>query len=217
MSDRSSSGQSQGKTAENVKPGAGFPLGRTARIAVLISGRGSNMRAIHAACKSGQIDGEIVCVLSNRADAPGLEYAREQGLACRVIPHKSFPQREDYDAELVRELSGFCPDLVCLAGFMRILTPVFIAPFEGRILNIHPSLLPKYKGLDTHQRALDAGDAQAGCSVHLVTAELDGGPVVVQKKVPVIAGDTADTLAQRVLAQEHGAYVEAIARILRGA
>ncbi len=181
-----------------------------ASIVICISGRGSNMRAIDEACRAGIIRGRVVAVLSNRADAAGLDYARGRGIPTHVLGHKDFTDRAAYDAALAALIAPYAPDVVCLAGFMRILTPVFIAPFAGRILNIHPSLLPKYKGLDTHQRAIEAGDSEAGCSVHIVTAELDGGPVILQKRVPILAGDDADTLAARVLAQEHGAYIEAI-------
>jgi phosphoribosylglycinamide formyltransferase-1 len=178
----------------------------SASLAILISGRGSNLQAFIDACASGELAATISVVISNTPGAPGLQKAAEAGIATQVVDHRDFDSREAFDAALVRELAGHAIDLVILAGFMRILTPVFIAPFAGRLLNIHPSLLPKYTGLHTHQRALDAGDDEAGVTVHFVTAELDGGPPVLQARVPVLATDTAESLAQRVILEEHVIY-----------
>jgi phosphoribosylglycinamide formyltransferase-1 len=184
------------------------------RIVILISGRGSNMRAICEACKSGRIQGEVVKVISNRADAGGLDYVRAENIPFEIISHKDFLGREDFDAALVKAVQEAAPDLICLAGFMRILTSVFVKPFEGKILNIHPSLLPKYKGLDTHQRAIEAGDSEAGASVHIVTDELDDGPVIAQTKVAIEKGETASSLSAKVLAVEHETYIQAICKLL---
>lgn len=164
------------------------------------------MQAFIAACESGDLDAQITVVLSNNPDAAGLVHAAEAGIATACVNHRDFDSREAFDAAMVQTLEQFQPDLVILAGFMRILTPVFIAPFAGKLLNIHPSLLPKYPGLHTHQRALDAGDAEAGVTVHYVTPELDGGPPILQARVPVEEGDTAETLAARVIVQEHVIY-----------
>ncbi|MGM0482106.1 MAG: phosphoribosylglycinamide formyltransferase [Pseudomonadota bacterium] len=180
------------------------------RIVVLISGTGSNMQAIQQACEQGQIDGQIVAVISNKASAQGLNKAADKGISTGVLSHKNFASREDYDAELSALIDQYQPDLVVLAGFMRILTGALTRHYEGRMLNIHPSLLPKYKGVNTHQRALDAGDQEHGVSVHFVTEELDGGPVVLQAKVPIFAGDTTEDLQARVNEQEHRIYPLAI-------
>ena len=177
-----------------------------ARLAILISGRGSNMQAFIAACANGELDAQINVVISNNPDAAGLQLAAQAGIATCCIDHRAYPSREAFDQALVEQLETRAIDLVILAGFMRILTPVFIKPFAGRLLNIHPSLLPKYPGLHTHQRALDAGDTQAGVTVHFVTPELDGGPPIVQARVPIVAGDTAQTLAARVIVEEHVIY-----------
>lgn len=176
------------------------------RLAVLISGRGSNLQAFIDACASGELPAQISLVISNNPDATGLQRAARAGIATRCIDHRKYASREDFDQALVDELRSHTIDLVILAGFMRILTPVLIAPWRGRLLNIHPSLLPKYPGLKTHQRALDAGDAEAGATVHFVTQELDGGPPVLQARVPILPGDTADSLAARVAEQEHIIY-----------
>jgi phosphoribosylglycinamide formyltransferase 1 len=186
------------------------------RIAILISGRGSNMGAIVDACDRGELPARVCLVLSNRADAEGLASARQAGIATACIPHGDYPDRESFDAALVERLQQAQPDLVILAGFMRILTPVFITPFAGRLLNIHPSLLPKYPGLHTHQRALDAGDAEAGSTVHFVTPELDGGPPVLQAKETILPDDTAESLAARVVALEHEIYPLAALWFLQG-
>ena len=176
------------------------------RLAILISGRGSNMQAFIDACAGGALDATIAVVVSNNPGAAGLDRAREAGIDTLCIDHRAYNAREDFDQAMVDALATYQPDLVILAGFMRILTPVFIEPFAGKLLNIHPSLLPKYPGLHTHQRALDAGDTEAGVTVHYVTPELDGGPPVLQARVPVLEGDTADTLAARVIVQEHVIY-----------
>lgn len=176
------------------------------RIVVLISGSGTNMLNIAEACQNNQIAGDVVAVISNRADAGGLQKAQALGIATEVLAHQSFASREDYDAALVACVQHYQPDLIVLAGFMRVLTPVFVSAFADRILNIHPSLLPKYKGLHTHQRALEAGDAEHGVSVHFVTDELDGGPVVLQARVPIFDGDDVADLQERVHEQEYRIY-----------
>ncbi|GAA4880449.1 phosphoribosylglycinamide formyltransferase [Ferrimonas pelagia] len=176
------------------------------RIAVLISGNGSNLQAILDACQSGDINGDVALVISNKADVYGLTRASEAGVPSIVVASEQGEAREAYDQRLLAELSQHNIDLVVLAGFMRILSASFVQAFEGKMFNIHPSLLPKYTGLNTHQRALDAGDTEHGCSVHFVTPELDGGPVVLQAKVPVFEGDDADDLAERVHSQEHRIY-----------
>lgn len=158
------------------------------------------------ACASGALGADIAVVLSNNPEAQGLERAAAAGIATLVINHRDFESREAFDAAMVAGLASYQPDLVILAGFMRILTPVFIDEFEGRLMNIHPSLLPRYPGLNTHQRAIDAGDEEAGVTVHYVTQELDGGPPVLQARVSIQAGDTADTLAERVQLKEHVIY-----------
>lgn len=186
------------------------------RIAILISGRGSNMVAFLEACARGILPARVCLVLSNRGDAEGLASARQAGVETACIAHGDYPDREAFDAALVQRLRQAQPDLIILAGFMRILTPVFITPFAGRLLNIHPSLLPKYPGMHTHQRALDAGDSAAGSTVHFVTQELDGGPPVLQAKVSILPGDTADSLARRVIALEHEIYPLAALWFLQG-
>lgn len=179
-------------------------------VVVLISGAGSNLQALIDSTRSDDNPARIRAVISNRADAYGLTRAQNAGIATQVLDHKAFDGREAFDAALIEAIDGFSPQLVVLAGFMRILTPGFVRHYAGRLLNIHPSLLPLYKGLHTHQRALEAGDAEHGCSVHFVTEELDGGPLVVQAIVPVQAGDTPESLAMRVHAQEHRIYPLAV-------
>ncbi len=179
---------------------------RPARVVVLLSGRGSNFRAIAEA----NLPIEVVAVISNRPQAAGLTYARERGLTAIALDHTAQPDREIFDAQLADEIDRHQPDLVVLAGYMRILSPAFIARFEGRLLNIHPSLLPAFPGLKTHERALAEGVKIHGCTVHFVTAQLDHGPIVIQAAVPVRADDTADSLAARVLAQEHRIYPQAV-------
>ena len=176
------------------------------RIVVLISGNGSNLQAIIDGCHNGSISGEVVAVVSNRPDVFGLQRAADSDISQQVVDHKLYATREDYDKKLQQVIDQYQPDLVVLAGFMRILTAEFVNHFQGRILNIHPSLLPKYQGLNTHQRAIDAGDEEHGVSVHFVTEELDGGPVILQAKVPVFKNDLSDDLAARVHQQEHRIY-----------
>ncbi len=178
----------------------------TCRVVVLLSGRGSNFRAIAEA----QLPIEIVAVISNRPQAAGLAYAREHGMTAVALDHTEHPDRAAFDALLADEIQRHQPDLVVLAGYMRILSPAFIARFEGRLLNIHPSLLPMFPGLKTHERALAEGVKIHGCTVHFVTADLDHGPIVIQAAVPVRADDTSGTLAARVLEQEHRIYPRAI-------
>jgi phosphoribosylglycinamide formyltransferase-1 len=176
------------------------------RIVILISGRGSNMEAIVQRCAEQRWPAQVVAVVSNRPGAGGLQFAQAQGIATAVVDHQLFAQRDAFDAELARVIDGYAPDLVVLAGFMRILGAAFVQRYAGRFLNIHPSLLPAFPGLHTHQRALDAGCKAVGATVHLVTADLDHGPIVMQSVVPVRAGDDAGSLAARVLATEHVIY-----------
>ena len=187
-------------------------------IVILISGAGSNMAAIvDAARREGWQDrfgARVAAVISNKAAAGGLQFAREHGIDVAVLDHKAYGSREAFDAALAEVIDRYAPALVVLAGFMRILTPGFVRHYEGRLLNIHPSLLPAFAGLHTHQRALDAGCCVAGATVHRVTVELDHGPILAQAVVPVLHGDTAESLAGRVLTQEHRLYPQAIARLL---
>lgn len=187
-------------------------------IVILISGSGSNMAAIVRAAQRDRWDehlnARVAAVLSNRADAPGLAIARDLGIPTAVVDHRAFATREDFDAALMAELDRHAPALVVLAGFMRILTPGFVAHHAGRLLNIHPSLLPAFPGLHTHQRAIDAGCRFAGATVHQVTAELDHGEILDQAVVPVLPGDSAEALAARVLSQEHLIYPRAVAAFL---
>ncbi|MDO6687966.1 MULTISPECIES: phosphoribosylglycinamide formyltransferase [unclassified Agarivorans] len=175
-------------------------------IVVLISGSGTNLQAIIDACKEGRINASISAVISNKADAFGLERAKQAAINTVVVNPKQYSDRESYDIALAEAIEQQQADLIVMAGFMRILSPHFVERFAGKMLNIHPSLLPKYQGLHTHQRAIDAKDQEHGCSVHFVTAELDGGPVVLQAKVPVFEEDSADELADRVQVQEHAIY-----------
>jgi phosphoribosylglycinamide formyltransferase-1 len=184
------------------------------RLAVLISGRGSNLKAIIDAIGQKRLAASVAVVISNRADAAGLEHARRAGIETLVISHKAYAAREEYDRVLIKALRDRDVALVCLAGFMRLLSPVFIEAFANRILNIHPSLLPEFPGLDPQQQALDAGATVSGATVHIVNADLDAGPIVLQREVPVLPGDSAATLAARILAVEHQLYPEAIARVL---
>lgn len=183
---------------------------RKLRTAILISGRGPNMMALIAAARAAEYPAEIVCVVSNAADAKGLEFAAANGIATRVIDHKAFASREAFEAALDAYLRSMNVEAIALAGFMRVLTAGFISGWDGRMINIHPSLLPAYKGLHTHERAIADGANLHGCSAHLVTPELDGGPVLLQAEVPVLSGDTADVLAARVLTQEHRIYPQAL-------
>ena len=188
-------------------------------IVILISGGGSNMAAIVRCAQREDWrrahGAQVAAVISNRADAGGLAIARDQGMATEVVDHKRFASREAFDAELAAVIDRHEPALVVLAGFMRILTPAFVQRYPGRLLNIHPSLLPAFPGLHTHQRAIDMGCKFAGATVHQVTSELDHGPILDQAVVPVLPGDTADTLAARVLTQEHLIYPRAISALLR--
>lgn len=185
-------------------------------IVILISGRGSNMEAIVKACAAEAWPARIAAVISNRPAAAGLNFAAEHGIATSVIDHKTFSERAAFDAELARLVQSYEADVVVLAGFMRILSPDFVRQFEGRLLNIHPSLLPAFPGLHTHQRALEAGCKVAGATVHLVTAELDHGPIVAQAVVPVLPGDSEATLSARVLVREHEIYPRAVRWLVQG-
>lgn len=185
-------------------------------LAVLISGRGSNLQSLIDACAADDFPARIAVVISNRPDAYGLVRAAAAGIETVVIDHKDFADRAAFEAALQAALVERPVDLVCLAGFMRVLGAGFIENWPGRIINIHPSLLPDYKGLDTHARVLADGRAESGCTVHFVTPELDSGPVIVQKRVKIASGDTPDSLAARILAAEHEAYPEAVALIARG-
>ena len=176
------------------------------RFAVLVSGNGSNLQALMDACAAGRIQGELVGVLSNRPDAFALERAKAAGIATQVLSNQAFSGRDSYDAALIQALETWQPDLLVMAGFMRILTPAFVQHFAGRMLNIHPSLLPKYQGVKTHARAIAAGDTVHGATVHFVTEELDGGPIVLQARVPIFPEDDESSLAERVLSQEHQLY-----------
>ena len=180
------------------------------RCVVLISGRGSNLSAILQATRASDYPAMVVGVVSNKAEAAGLQLARDAGIPVSVVPNADYPDRASYDQALQSAVDAYAPDLVILAGFMRILTPGFVAHYAGRIINIHPSLLPSFTGLHTHQRALDAGVRLHGCTVHFVTAELDHGPIIVQAAVPVHDDDDAETLAARVLALEHRLYPQAV-------
>ncbi len=190
-------------------------LERRYRIAVLLSGRGSNFEAIAEAVVKGEIaDAEIVAVISDVPEAAGLERARRRGLRAFAVDRGRFASRREYEAELLRILDEAKPDLICLAGYMRILSPEFVARFRGRILNIHPALLPKFRGLHAQRQALEAGETESGCTVHFVDEGTDTGAVILQRKVPVLAGDTEESLSERILVEEHRAYPEAIVRIL---
>ena len=186
------------------------------RVAVLISGGGSNMAALVSAMLAGNVPATPVLVLANDAQAGGLGRAADMGVPTSVVDHRDFPDRESFQDALQQELESHGVELVCLAGFMRVLTGSFTERWEGRMLNIHPSLLPKYRGLNTHSCALKAGDTEAGCTVHLVTAELDDGPILGQASVPIIAGDTPETLAARVLEEEHRLYPATLKAFIEG-
>ncbi|AWN38050.1 phosphoribosylglycinamide formyltransferase [Methylobacterium radiodurans] len=189
---------------------------RKTRVAILISGRGSNMVSLIEAARAPDFPAEIVLVLSNRPDAAGLARAAEAGISARAVDHTAYPDRASFDAALDAELRAAGIELVCLAGFMRIFTPGFVEGWAGRMLNIHPSLLPLFKGTHTHERALEAGVRLHGCTVHYVVPELDAGPIVAQAAVPVRAGDDADSLAARVIVQEHRLYPAALALVASG-
>lgn len=182
-------------------------------LAVLISGRGSNLQALIDACAEPSFPARISIVISNIPGAYGLERAQQAGIETATVHHKDYQGREAFEAALLDTLDMYDIDLVCLAGFMRVLTPHFIDRWPDKLINIHPSLLPDYKGLHTHERALADGKTEAGCTVHYVVPEMDSGPIIVQKRVPVLSADTPDTLAARVLEQEHAAYPEAVRKI----
>ncbi|HTN63422.1 MAG TPA: phosphoribosylglycinamide formyltransferase [Devosia sp.] len=186
------------------------------RVAILISGRGSNMQALIEAAKASDYPAEIVGVFSNRLDAPGLDFARANGVPTLSVSHKDFSSREAFDAVIDQALADWRVDYVCLAGFMRIFSTSFAQKWTGRMLNIHPSLLPKFKGLHPHQQALDAGEKVHGCTVHWVIPELDDGPTILQAEVPILPGDTAETLAARTLIAEHSIYPEALRMLASG-
>lgn len=185
-------------------------------VAILISGRGSNMTALIEAAQAPDYPARIVGVFSNRAAAQGLQTAASHGIATASLAQSAFPDRDAFDQAMTAQLERWGAELVCLAGFMRILSPAFVSHWQGRLINIHPSLLPAYKGLDTHARVLAAGETEHGCTVHFVTPGLDEGPAIAQARVPVLPGDTADTLAARVLVEEHRLYPEALRRLALG-
>lgn len=186
------------------------------KLGILISGRGSNMQALIDLCAEGDGPAEIAVVVSNKADAGGLDKAAAAGLATQVVTHTAFADRAAFDEAVSAALEAHGVELVCLAGFMRVLTPEFIARWQGRIVNIHPSLLPSFRGLHAHKQALDAGVKLAGCTVHLVTGELDGGPIIAQAAVPVFPGDKVADLEQRILVEEHKLYPRVVDLIARG-
>ena len=185
------------------------------KIGVMISGRGSNLQSLIEACKDPEYPAQIVLVISNIPDALGLKRAEEARIPTRTIPHKDFAAREDFESQVTKAMQAAGVELICLAGFMRLLSPSFIDNWLGKILNIHPSLLPKFVGLDTHRRAIDAGESEHGCTVHIVTADLDMGPILLQETVPVYMGDTPSVLADRVLEQEHKIYPKAVLEWIR--
>ena len=197
-------------------PTSSSSVGRKARVAILISGRGSNMASLIAAAEAPDYPAEIVLVASNRPEAPGLTYASERGIPTRAVDHKAYPSREAFDAALHAELEAAGINLVCLAGFMRIFTAGFVETWAGRMINIHPSLLPLFKGVHTHEQALAAGVRLHGCTVHYVVPELDAGPIIAQGAVPVRPGDDAAALAARILVQEHRLYPQALALVAGG-
>lgn len=186
------------------------------RVAILISGRGSNMTALIEAASETDFPAEIALVISNQPDAKGLELAQARGIATAVVDHRAYASRETFDAALATKLADAHIDIVCLAGFLRMLTAGFVEAWRGRMLNIHPSLLPEFKGLDTHARALAANAKIHGCTVHFVVPELDSGPIVLQARVPVVEGDDADSLAERVLSAEHRIYPAALKLVAQG-
>ena len=182
----------------------------THRLAVLISGAGSNLQAILDAIDAGELPARVSLVLSNKAGAAGLARAERAGVPAQAIDHRGFPDRASFDQAMIERIDAHGADTVVLAGFMRILSPGFVRHYQGRLINIHPSLLPKYPGLNTHARALEAGDREHGCSLHFVTDELDGGPLIAQARFPVAANDTAETLSEKVQAREHRLYPQVL-------
>lgn len=187
----------------------------TAKLVILISGRGSNMQSIVNAIQAGKLNAEVAAVISNRPDAAGLDFARSAGITSETLDHKNFTSREAFDQKLINLIDTFDPDYVVLAGFMRILSAAFVQHYANRLINIHPSLLPKFKGMHTHKRAIEAGESEHGATVHFVTEELDAGPVILQAKVPILAGDTEATLAARVLTEEHKLYPDALRLLIQ--
>ena len=186
------------------------------RIMVLLSGRGSNFMKIHDAVRDGEVDAEIALVFSNKEDAPGLKTARERGLETLFLNPKLYPDKEEYDREIIREARERGVDLICLAGYMKVLTPLFCAAFKNRIMNIHPALLPSFPGLHVQQKAIDWGVRFSGCTVHFVAAEVDMGPIILQAAVPVLGDDTEETLSARILVEEHQIYPEAVRLYFEG-
>ncbi|MEB7885054.1 phosphoribosylglycinamide formyltransferase [Serratia fonticola] len=186
------------------------------KIVVLVSGQGSNLQALIDACQQGRVAATLVAVLSNNAQAYGLQRAEEAGIAAQALDAKGFADREAFDAALAQAIDQYQPDLVVLAGYMRILSNAFVQRYAGRMLNIHPSLLPKYPGLHTHRQAIDNGDAEHGTSVHFVTEQLDGGPVILQAKVPIFPGDEEDEVIERVQTQEHTIYPLVVSWFIEG-
>jgi phosphoribosylglycinamide formyltransferase-1 len=186
------------------------------RLAILLSARGSNFLAIHSAISEGVLDAEIVVVISNRPEAPGIARARELGLHAHVLDHRAYPNRVAHEEDVLRIVAEAQPDFIVLAGYMRLLSPSFVAAYPHRILNIHPSLLPAFPGVDAQQQAVDYGVKVSGCTVHFVDENLDAGPIVVQRVVPVRDDDTGERLAARILEQEHEAYVEALVKLSGG-
>ncbi len=182
---------------------------------VLISGGGSNLQAIIDAINDDKLDARIAAVICNNNSALGIERAKKAGLNVEIISHKNYPDRSSFDQQMIKVIDAYQPDLLIMAGFMRILSELFIHHYEGKMINIHPSLLPKYKGLNTHQRVLDAGDNEHGLTVHYVTSELDSGPILKQVKIPIFKGDTKEKLAKRLLKQEHITYSEVIQCIVK--
>ncbi|MCB2426720.1 phosphoribosylglycinamide formyltransferase [Methylophaga pinxianii] len=180
------------------------------KLVILISGRGSNMQSIIKAIQANELNAEVSAVISNRPDAAGLAFAQQSDITTRILDHKNFETREAFDAQLIDLIDTFDPDYVVLAGFMRILSTGFVQHFAQRLINIHPSLLPKFKGMHTHKRAIESGETEHGATVHFVTDELDSGPVILQAKVPVMPDDTEETLAARVLIEEHKLYPNAL-------
>lgn len=176
------------------------------RLAVLISGSGTNLQAILDAIADGSLKAQVAVVLSNKADAGGLQRASDAGIPTEVLDHRQFDSREAFDQAMIAQLDPYQPQTVVLAGFMRILSPTFVGHYTGKLINIHPSLLPKYRGLNTHARALEAGDHEHGCSIHFVTEELDGGPLIAQARVEIVANDTPESLSNRVQIREHQLY-----------
>jgi len=185
------------------------------KLVILISGRGSNMQSIIKAIQSNELDAEVAAVISNCPDAAGLAFAQHSNIATKTLDHKNFTSREAFDQQLMKLIDSFEPDYVVLAGFMQILSNGFVQHYNNRLINIHPSLLPKFKGMHTHKRAIEAGETEHGATVHFVTEELDAGPVILQAKVPVMSDDTEETLAARVLIEEHKLYPDALRLLIQ--